>query len=1205
MIPSSRRARVLGVLLLLVLVGGGVAAYYFWFRKCLAPEPLPGPETRTYHDYLRAFQVGVAALDARQDGIAQAKLERAVALIPGEPAGWANLGLLNLRGNNFEQAQRDFDRARQLAPDSGAIAALLGQLAQAEGRLPEAVAFFREAAKKTPNDLPTLWALGQAVRLEGVPDSEAEYQRLMEQILKVQPNNFKALMERMGAAARHGDMAAVRDTLTRLDRLEPAWKPDTRKALKELHKAVAEAPEDVPLLVPPLDNQLKGERGYARSSFALVPPHALLGEPVEHFLLLQPPRHAPAPPDRDLGFAVEEWPATKVAGPAQRWDVLCPVWMIPEKQRAGLLEGRAMGGPHVSSKETFELAAFVANGREVRRADREAPALAFPGGKGKLAPSPAGVLALDWDNDFRQDLLLAGAGGLAFFKHQPDGTFKDVGKATGLAPAILGGDYFGAWAADVEMDGDLDVIAARRSGPPLLLRNNRDGTFTPPDPKERDPFPGVKDVRVFVWADLDKDGAPDAIFLDAAGKLHVFANERAGQFEPWPLPDNLGTFLAVTAADLNDDGVLDLVALRSDGMLVRISDKGQRKSWEVAELARGPSLTDAAPGTVALFVADLDNNGAADLVVAGPQETHVYLADEQGRLAPLKDAVPLRVQAVLDPDRAGRLDLLGLSAEGKPARARSRGGKNYHWQDVWPLANTKEIADDRINSFAIGGAVEVRSGTFVQTQPILSPVLHFGLGEQDEVDVTLVVWPNGSPQWEFPPEWPRIEQVIRAEQRLKGSCPFLFTWDGTAMHFAGDFMWGTPLGMRVNGQNIGDFPQTTEWLKIPGDKLVPHDGYYDVRVHANLWETDYFDQLALRVVDHPPGTEIYADERFFLTPTAPKLYVTTPARPVARAWDHKGEDATELVRYIDGRYLDRAGRGRFQGVTRDHWVEADLGDDAPTEGPVYLVARGWVHPTDSSINVALEQGRHERPHGLVLEVPDGKGGWKVGRPALGFPAGRNKTILIRLDGIEGKGVSRRFRLRTNMEIFWDFLGYARGLDGSLAKVQRLSPLVAELRYRGLLETTQRDSSSPEIPHYDKVMRGVQRWRDLTGYYTRFGDVKELLAAVDDRYVIMNAGDEIALRFPVPAGPPPGWHRDFLWESDGWTKDGDPNTRFGTTVLPLPAHKLKASDRPPGDLQDDPVYRMFPQDWVNYHTRYVTPAEFDRGLRNFSRPSSKR
>jgi hypothetical protein len=561
----------------------------------------------------------------------------------------------------------------------------------------------------------------------------------------------------------------------------------------------------------------------------------------------------------------------------------------------------------------------------------------------------------------------------------------------------------------------------------------------------------------------------------------------------------------------------------------------------------------------------------------------------------------MRAAATVDLNQDGLLDLVGLSADGEPMRALNQSKRSYRWQVIRPLANPKaavvdenipKVGDDRINSFTLGGEIEIRAGSLLQKQAIQSPVLHFGLGEQPGADIVRIVWPNGVPQWEF--DVPANKSVAAA-QRLSGSCPFLFTFDGERMRFAGDFMWGTPLGMYVNGQNAGDFPQTTEWLKIPGPHLRPRDGYYDVRVHANLWEADYFDQLALIVVDHPPDTEIFVDERFFLKPTPPKLHVTGPVTPVAKAWDHLGKDATDEVRAIDGRYLDRCPRGRFQGVTRDHWVELDLGDDAPRDGPLLLIARGWLHPTNSSINVALAQGKHDMPSPLSVEVPDNNGGWKATGPPIGFPAGKDKTMLIRLDGLAGKGVSRRVRLRTSMEIYWDFLGYAVELDAKLAKLQRPETTSAELRYRGILAMSQKNASSPEVPNYDKVIHGPQAWRDLTGFYTRFGDVRELLAKVDDRYVIANAGDEIALRFPAPSDPPAGWKRDFIWECDGWTRDGDFNTRFGNSVHPLPAHGVNVDLRPPGKLQEDPVYRRFPRDWRTYHTRYVNGDEFARGL----------
>ena len=63
-------------------------------------------------------------------------------------------------------------------------------------------------------------------------------------------------------------------------------------------------------------------------------------------------------------------------------------------------------------------------------------------------------------------------------------------------------------------------------------------------------------------------------------------------------------------------------------------------------------------------------------------------------------------------------------------------------------------------------------------------------------------------------------------------------------------------------------------------------------------------------------------------------------------------------------------------------------------------------------------------------------------------------------------------------------------------------------------------------------------------------MRELLAKIDDRYVIVNSGDEMSLRFPEQPPPPAGWVRDFVIMGDGWIKDGDYNSTFSKTVLPL-------------------------------------------------------
>src|SRR6201999_1323272 len=110
----------------------------------------------------------------------------------------------------------------------------------------------------------------------------------------------------------------------------------------------------------------------------------------------------------------------------------------------------------------------------------------------------------------------------------------------------------------------------------------------------------------------------------------------------------------------------------------------------------------------------------------------------------------------------------------------------------------------------------------------------------------------------------------------------------------------------------------------------------------------------------------------------------------------------------------------------------------------------------------------------------------------------------------------------NLEIYWDQIEWAQGLSNAPIKITHLRPQSADLRYRGFSSIHQANPSSPEIPDYSQLAATTQIWRDLSGYYTRYGDVRELLAGIDDRYVIMNAGDELALRFPESPPPLAGW-----------------------------------------------------------------------------------
>jgi hypothetical protein len=461
--------------------------------------------------------------------------------------------------------------------------------------------------------------------------------------------------------------------------------------------------------------------------------------------------------------------------------------------------------------------------------------------------------------------------------------------------------------------------------------------------------------------------------------------------------------------------------------------------------------------------------------------------------------------------------------------------------------------------------------------------------------VVRVVWPNGTVRAEFEV---KSDQEVLTEQRLKASCPFLFAWNGKTMEFVKDAVpWGSAIGLRINTIGSAKIAATGEWYKIRRDQLVPHDGYYDIRITAELWEVYYYDYIGLMPVDHPAGTEIFVDERFVVPPA--KLGFTTVETPhkIKQAIDDNGTDVTDLLNAQDGKALDSFGRGQYQGLTRDHYVEVDLGDDAPASGPLYLIAHGSIHDTESSLNVAITQGSRWRAQSMSVEVPDGKGGWTVAQSNLGFPAGRKKTVLFNLTDIFKPGTPRRVRIRTNLEIYWDQLEWARGLPDAPVKMVRLAPSSVDLHYRGYSVINRPDAGAPEVPDYNRLLATKQIWRDLEGYYTRHGEVGELVREIDDRYVIVASGDEMSLKFPEQPPPPAGWVRDYVIMGDGWIKDGDYNSTFSRTVQPLPYHAQREYVTRPGKLEDEFVYRKFPDDWRNYHTRYVAPDVFRNVLRS--------
>jgi hypothetical protein len=254
-----------------------------------------------------------------------------------------------------------------------------------------------------------------------------------------------------------------------------------------------------------------------------------------------------------------------------------------------------------------------------------------------------------------------------------------------------------------------------------------------------------------------------------------------------------------------------------------------------------------------------------------------------------------------------------------------------------------------------------------------------------------------------------------------------------------------------------------------------------------------------------------------------------------------------------------------------------VGDSAPD----VLLLTGWTDYAFSSDNVAASQ------RGLQLTPPSlqvrAGGGWRTVVEDIGIPVGRPQTIVVdlRKAGLHGH---REFRIATNMRVYWDRIATASIADLVLPRRTSLEASSAELRWHGFSAERSPDGQEPFAYDYARVS-AVSPWQTLVGRYTAEGDVRALVSAVDDRFVIARPGDEIALRFGAGSLPPlpEGWTRTFLLYGDGFSKEMDLNSASPDHVAPLPHHGMR--EYPPA------APRAMPAD--------ATPA--DDGMRSVPAP----
>ena len=193
----------------------------------------------------------------------------------------------------------------------------------------------------------------------------------------------------------------------------------------------------------------------------------------------------------------------------------------------------------------------------------------------------------------------------------------------------------------------------------------------------------------------------------------------------------------------------------------------------------------------------------------------------------------------------------------------------------------------------VGAEVEVKAGSRYQKKLYNGSPLTFGLGPRSMADTVRITWPNGLIQNEIKQPAGKMYKYEEA-QRLSGSCPIIWTWNGREFEYITDVLGVAPLGASSGDGKY--FPvDHDEYVQISGKSLVPVDGEYRIRITEELSEVAYIDHLKLIAVDHPADMSVFTNDKF-----------KGPPFPEFRLYGVRNRTYAKAAKTSDGRnVLDR------------------------------------------------------------------------------------------------------------------------------------------------------------------------------------------------------------------------------------------------------------------------------------------------------------